>query len=345
MFGTQRHILLISYVALGVLISGGSSATAGSKAFKYEEPVTDPDIHVDIHIPNKAWHGTTLLADNHKPERPRIIEVDMQGRIAWEYVLPRNLRRYTNPGFDVEWLPNNSILFLLPLQGVYEINRDGDTVRSYLDKKVSHDADRLPNGNTLVAFGGSDRMRDAQVKEIDPKGKIVWAWYAKDHFDKSPYKDIHDQGWTHTNAVSRLPNGYTLISPRNFNFLVEVDPQGAVTRTIGEGILHHQHDPEVLPNGNILVANHQGPHRAIEIDPETSRIVWQSAIFERSAAPVRDADRLPNDNTLITGSTKIVEVTTTGETVWQLTLKGVDLKGRRERSGLGFYKAERIVLD
>jgi hypothetical protein len=344
MFGTQRNILSIFCVVLAILISAGSSATAGSKASTYEEPVIDPDIHVDIHIPSKSWHGTTLLADNHKPERPRIIEVDMQGRIIWDYVLPRNLRRYTNPGFDVEWLANNNILFLLPLKGVYEINRDGDTVWSYMDKKVSHDADRLANGNTLVAFGGSDRMSDAQVKEIDPKGKIVWAWYAKDHFDKSPYKDTHDQGWTHTNAVSRLPNGNTLISPRNFNFLVEADPQGVVVRTIGEGILHHQHDPEVLPDGHILVANHRGPHRAIEIDPETRRIVWQSAIVERGAAPVRDADRLPNGNTLITGSTKIIEVTTGGEIVWQFTLKGVHLKGGKERSGLGFYKAERIAL-
>lgn len=343
MFEDKMNTFWISCLVLAVVIFSGCSGTLTNKAFIYKEPITDPDIHVDIYVPNKAYQGTTLLADNHRPERPRIIEVDMGGRIIWEYVLPHNLRQYTNPGFDVEWLSNNNILFLLPLNGAYEINRDGDIVWSYLDKKVSHDADRLPNGNTLVVFGGSDQMSDAQVKEISPGGKIVWVWYAKDHFHKSPYKDIYDEGWTHTNAVSRLPNGNTLISPRNFNFLVEVDSRGSVVRTIGEGILRYQHDPEVLPNGNILIANHREPHRAIEVDPKTSRIIWQSAIFERSAAPLRDANRLPNGNTLITGSTKIVEVTTEGEVVWQLTLRGVNFTNRRDASGLGFYKAERIA--
>ena len=125
--------------------------------------------------------------------------------------------------------------------------------------------------------------------------------------------------------------------------MVEVDSQGSVVRTIGEGIFRYQHDPEILPNGNILVANHHIPHRAIEIDPKTGNIVWQSAGFTRDAAPVRDANRLPNDNTLITGTTKIVEVTTHGEIVWQLSLKGVTLIGI-EGARLGFYKAERISI-
>ena len=304
---------------------------------------SDPDIQVDVYKSDMAWAGTTLLADNHNRGRPRVIEVNMRGEIVWEYLVPQNLKQYTNPGFDVEWLTNNNILFVLPLKGVYEVDRNGNTVWSYRDSKVSHDADRLPNGNTLVVFGGGDQVSDAQVKEISPEGKIVWSWYARDHFYKVPYKDIQDEGWTHTNAVSRLPNGNTLISPRNFNFLVEVDSQGAVVRTIGEGIFEKQHDPEVLPNGNILLVNHSRPHRAIEFDPETGRIVWQSAGFKRDNIPVRDANRLPNGNTLITGTTKIVEITTGGKIVWQLRLKGVAFVGK-EAAGSGFYKAERIGI-
>ncbi len=332
---------LFAIVIAGVIISG-CGGSVRSNAITYKEHQSAPDIHVDIYVPNKVWPGTTLLADNHKFERPRIIEVDMQGRIVWEYALPRHLRRYTNPGFDVEWLPNNNILFVLPLHGVYEINRNGDIVWSYLDKKVSHDADRLPNGNTLVVFGGLDKKDDAQVKEINREGKMVWAWYAKAHFYKLPYKDIFREGWTHTNAVSRLTNGNTLISPRNFNFLIEVDPKGTVVRTVGEGIFSYQHDPELLPNGNILVANHRRPHRAIEIDPRTNEIVWKSFGFERTAAPVRDADRLPNGNTLITGTTKIVEVTKENEIVWQMKLDNVQLDIKKLRN-LGFYKAQRIT--
>jgi hypothetical protein len=186
-------------------------------------------------------------------------------------------------------------------------------------------------------------MSDAQVKEISPKGKIVWAGYAKEHFYTSPYKDIYHEGWTHTNAALRLPSGNTLISLRNFNLVVEVDPRGSIVRTLGEGIFRYQHDPELLPNGNILVANHHKPHRAIEFDPRARKVVWQSAGFERDAASVRDADRLPNGNTLITGSTKIVEVTTGGEIVWQLALKGITFERPEEKRTLGFYKAERVA--
>jgi outer membrane protein assembly factor BamB len=176
------------------------------------------------------------------------------------------------------------------------------------------------------------------VKEINPQGQVVWAWWAKDYFYKPPYKDIYNEGWIHTNAASRLPNGDTLISLRNFHFIVEVDPKGAVLRTIGEGILKYPHDPEVFPNGNILVASHDEPQRALEIDPRTGQIVWQFVVPRQL---VRDADRLPNGNTLITGATVIMEVTPEGKIVWQLRLKDVTLE-KSEAPAKGFYKSERI---
>ncbi len=311
----------------------------------------DPNLQVEIYKPGQVWPGTTLLTDNHDSHNPRIIEVNMRGEIVWEYVVPQELRQYTNPGFDAELLANDNVLFVLPRKGVYEINRDGRVIWSYLTSKISHDADRLPGGNTIFVFGALDRKEDAQVAEVNQRGDIVWTWYARDWFDKAPYSDISNDGWTHTNAVTRLPNGNTLISPRNFNLVVEVDPQGAVVRNIGEGIFVSQHDPEVLSNGNILVANQGRPpagyHRAVEIDPNTGEVVWQSPPFDKSALPVRDADRLPNGNTLITGSTRIAEVTLDGDIVWQLTRKDVAFdvsseQGRRTASGLGFYKAERI---
>ena len=303
----------------------------------------DPNLVVEINQLEKTWAGTTILADNHDLTKPRIIEVNMLGEIVWQYPVPAELREYTNPGFDVEPLPNGNVLFVLPRNGVYEIDRKGNTVWSYVSPKVSHDADRLPNGNTLVVFGAMDQMNDAQVKEVNPQGQVVWAWYARDYFNRSPYKEISNEGWTHTNAASRLPNGNTLISLRNFNFIVEVDPQGAVVRTIGEGILLEQHDPEILPNGNILATSlpRGRPHSAVEIDPKTGRIVWEYLIPDRKNWPVRDANRLPNGNTLITGTTEIVEVTPGGGIVWRLRLQGVSFS-LQEAGGLGFYKADRI---
>jgi hypothetical protein len=299
------------------------------------------DIAVDVYLPDLAWGGTTLLPDNHNPASSRIIEVNMLGEIIWEYPIPSNLKQFTNPGFDVEPLANGNILYVLPGNGVYEIDRSGKTAWSYLTQRISHDADRLPDGNTLFVCGNNDQKSDAQVVEVNAKGEIVWRWYARDYFDKAPYNTIFSEGWSHTNAVSRLANGNTLISPRNFNCLVEIAPDGKVVKTYGEGLFVAQHDPAVLANGNILLANHDRPHRIIEFDPVTSKVVWQTMGFQQNETPVRDANRLPNGNTLITCSNKIIEITPEGKIVWQMSLKGVTFTGN-EAAGLGFYKAERI---
>lgn len=304
--------------------------------------IVDPNLEVHPYDSHRAWTGTTLFADNHDENQPRIIEVNMLGEIIWEYLLPEELKEYRNPGSDVEWLSNDNILFVAPRKGVYEIDRKGNIVWSYLDEEISHDADRLSNGNTIFVCGGHDEMSDAQVKEVNPKGKIVWEWYAKDYFDKEPYKSIEEQGWTHTNAVTRLRNGNTLISPRNFHHLVEVDPQGEVVRIIGKGFFEHQHDPEVLSNGNILTAVHTKPGKVIEFNPETKEIVWEYTEKRRRNSPIRDADRLPNGNTLITGLIKIFEVTPEGKVVWQLSYKGTENWERKDLKEKGFYKAERV---
>jgi hypothetical protein len=143
--------------------------------------------------------------------------------------------------------------------------------------------------------------------------------------------------------VSRLSNGNTLISPRNFDIVVEVDSEGSVVSTYGEGIFSSQHDPEFLPNGNIIAALQWSdkPHKAVEFDVNTGEIVWEYADSNRANRPLRDANRLPNGNTLITGSREIVEVTPEGEIVWRLKLEGVSIEPE-EASALGFYKAQRI---
>ena len=311
----------------------------------------DPAIKVNVFNKEKVWPGTTLLNDNHDEEWPRIIEVNMLGEVVWEYVISRDLwegEPHRSMDRDVELLESGNILLGLPQRGIFEIDRDGDVVWSHLDEKISHDVDRLPNGNTLYNFGGGDTMDDAQVKEVTPEGDIVWSWHAKDHFNREPYKDIDDYGWTHNNAVERLENGNTLLSPRNFGLLIEVDSSGSVVRTMGEGLLHNAHDPEFLPNGNILVANHAKPHSVIEFDPDTGEVVWQFRPTYKGKGmfviPLRDADQLPNGNVLITGYGTIYEVTREGEIVWQLVLKDKEtaLEGWHN---FGFYKAQRISAE
>lgn len=312
----------------------------------------DPGLAVSISDPTRISPGTTILPFILDLEHPKIIEVNRFGEILWEYPIPQNLKQYTQPGMDAELLPNGNILVELPGNGIYEVTRDGNVVWSYLTTKISHDADRLPNGNTIFVFGAGDTKNDPQVVEVNSKGEVVWSWYARTHYDRAPYNTISDGGWTHTNAVQRLDNGNTLISPRNFHFVIEVDPSGAVVRTIGEGILDDPHDPVLLPSGNLLVAtqnsqpaNKSIPQRGVELDATTGQIVWE---FSRplESWPVRDVDRMPNGNTLITGTGDIVEVTPEGTIVWRLYLTRTfpaGREGRKEAASVGFYKSQRVA--
>ncbi|MFA6528668.1 MAG: aryl-sulfate sulfotransferase [Candidatus Gracilibacteria bacterium] len=299
---------------------------------------TDPAFEITVYDSSKAYNGTTIFSDNHDGMNPRIVEVNMLGEVVWEYDVPKDLAKYNNPGFDVEKLENGNILFILPGNGIYEVDQAGETVWSYLDTKISHDIDRLPNGNTLVVFGNRDTPEDAQVKEISPEGEIVWSWQASSCFTAGDYKQ--DQGWTHTNAATRLDNGNTLVSLRNFSFIAEIDTEGNLVRKIGEGVLEAQHDPKMEEDGEILLANHTDPNTVLTLNPDTGEITWEYVIEEASSWPVRGADRLPNGNVLITEADRLVEITVDGEIVWELALKDPIEQG--EGSMKGFFTSQRI---
>jgi hypothetical protein len=331
-------LVAVAFVATLVLNTGRTGTGGGT---------VDSDLQVDIYDENKAYAGTTILADV-RSTKPRIIEVNMLGEIVWEYVLPDNLKDYTSPGMDVELLSDNHVLFVAPLKGVFEVDRSGNIVWSYLNSEVSHDADRLPNGNTLIVFGGRDGKDDAQVKEVNSAGEIVWSWYAKDNFNVPPYDNVSDQGWTHANAVTRLSNGNTLISLRNFNLTVEVNPAGQVVWSYDWSIFGSDtdpHEPEITADNHIVIAlQNDSPYAVVEIDRATGENVW---FYENSSLrTTRDADRLPNGNTLLVTvntavsgqESRIMEVTSAGEVVWQLRLKNSPVG---QNPGW-FYKADRI---
>ena len=313
------------------------------------DEVKQGDIYVDIYDSEKACNGTTLFTDGHDPQNPRIIEVNMLGDIVWEYLLPDDLKQYIQPGFDAELLSNNHVLIVLPGKGVYEIDRSGNIVWKHEDEKISHDADRLPNGNTIYVFGGNDTKQDAQVKEVNSNGDLVWSWYAKDELDTDPYTDISYQGWTHINAVTRLKDGNTLASLRNFSLTVIVNPGGSIEKTYdwsskSGATRPDPHEPEVDESEDTLLIalQNDSPYQGVEINMTSEDIIWT---YSRTGLrTTRDCDRLQNDNTLLVGvlqqedESVIFEVTPDSEIVWQLKLKDVPVG---QNPGW-FYKAQRI---
>ena len=291
---------------------------------------------IEVYKPDKAYTGTTIFGDTSNTNKPLIVEVDMAGKVQWSYKIPSSLARSgrAGMGMDVEWIPkSDNILYTFPFSGVYEVNRNKKTVWSYRGS-ASHDADRLPNGNTLVVWGWGEDSKKPEVYELDPKGNFVWEWHAEEHV-KNLIQHRSNHGFTHTNAAVRLKNGNTLISLRNFFTLVEVDPSGKIVWKL-ENLFKNPHDPEELPSGNILV-NTRGPQVIKEYN-KSGEIVWQNQ--PEDADTIRYNHKLPNGNIIFAERRKIVEITTDGEVVWRLRLNGVSTS--KEDKGRWFYKAERI---
>lgn len=314
----------------------------------------DPNLNVSVYDTEKTFEGTTLLTDGHDTKNLRIIEVDMDGDIVWEYAVPRELINGQAVGFDAEFLENGNVLFVLSGSGVFEVDRDGNIVWSYEDAQVSHDADRLENGNTLVNFGNNDKKSDAQIKEVNPEGKIVWEWFAKNSYAESEYADINtDGGWTHANAVERLNDGNTMVSLRNFYLTAVLDEDGKVVEefdwsTYGKDT--DPHEPEINEEENTLLTclQNDSPYVAVEIDMKSEEVLW--TYTNKNLRTARDCDKLPNGNVLIVavdnGGTRedqsddystAIEVDTQGEIVWRLDL----INFPAQKSPGFFFKAER----
>lgn len=302
---------------------------------------------------DKVFPGTVLFTDVSDPRRPVIVEVDAEGHAVWQYNLAKSLvpkDRTPLPLGDATLLANGNILFTVHSKGIFEIDRSGSIIWKHRDREASHEVDRLPNGNTLYNRGWVRRGEDA-VREVTPEGEVVWSWTGLPAFADKRYEDVSSEGWMHVNACHRMDDGTTLISIRNFHTVVRVDRRGEVVwsyRFRSKGKMNDlstpdgkakgsaNHEPEMLENGNMLVAVRK-PHAVLEIDPGTGAPVWIWKHPE-GLVTIRDCNRLPNGNTLITGADKIVEVTSEGEIVWEI-------RAPKTRQDKPFHRAIKIGED
>lgn len=320
------------------------------------QPKMEPEAgtyYVDIYDSAQTCQGTTLFTDGHDVDNMRVVEVDMDGSIVWEFTVPPNWVKGNLVGFDVELLGNGNILIVLSKSGLYEIDRSGNAVWQHLDPDCSHDADRLSNGNTIYVFGDYDIKGDMCVKEVDTQGNLVWSWKPLDHYNSLPYNEVDYQGWVHNNAVTRLENGNTMISPRNFDMTIIVDSLGKPVWEYQWQDLYtnattfpafYPHEPEINPDGTLIVClQNESPYEVVEINQNTGMPVWE--YHRDNFRTCRDADRLPNGNVLVVGvmtdtnESVIFEVTPGKEIVWQLRLYQIPVNKRPGH----FFKAQRII--
>jgi outer membrane protein assembly factor BamB len=232
----------------------------------------------------------------------RIWECGPDGKQRWEL---------TNLGgpVDVQVLPGGRLLIPEYYNSrVTERDRDGKIL--WESPKLNSNtvgAQRLPNGNTLIAtmvdvveFGRANQ----KVAEFPRPGSTVY-------------------------QATRHRNGHTFILAGNS--LIEYDTDKKQVRIVNVGSLSGWGGFEILPNGNYLIAYYGQNSKYAEIDKD-GKTIWEHST---SASPTRldptRVQRLRNGNTLVAGGNMmwVVEYDRDKKEVWKVATKGRPFGVRR----------------
>ena len=204
-----------------------------------------------------------------------------------------------------------------------------------------HDADRIGPHRWLVADIAHDRVFIVNTTT----GVETWSWHAQEAYNVTG-GGIFPGDWTHVNDVEMLPDGRIMVSLRNQDSVVFIHPEKGYQEnwTIGAdeklSVLYEQHNPDYIPESN-------GGPAVVIADSENNRIVEYQRTNGSDASGAssnaaangwtrtwqwndselrwpRDADRLPNGNTLITDTNggRVIEVNERGEVVWEVHIEG-----------------------
>jgi len=165
-----------------------------------------------------------------------------------------------------EVLPNGNILVAGwddDVPGfVKEFSPSGEVVWQMTNLKWPWKAQRLENGNTLIADAGTNR-----VYEVNGEKQEVWAIENLGPEENELFDGLGPV------YVQRISNGNTLVSVRATNQILEFDASGAVVWEVGSELVSAPYSAVRLESGNTLIAD-TGNSRVIEIDVN-KKIVWR----------------------------------------------------------------------
>ena len=241
--------------------------------------------------------------------------------------------------------------------GLVKMDKDSRPIWKYL-QHVHHDLDVGSDGRIYVL---THEIRSTEIRYwrhlvppriddfvvvLSPDGEELQKISVVDAFIASPFARMVNQvawytegDYFHTNSIDLLePAAASALMPgARQPVLLSMRELGAIgildlaDERFGwalRGAWVGQHDPDLLPNGNVLLFDNYGHYgaggisRVIEFDPRSLGIVWQYAGDDEHPfySGVRSAQqRLANGNTLITESEggRLFEVTPDGDIVWE----------------------------
>ncbi len=161
----------------------------------------------EIGTVQRLENGNTLITE--LGPKPRLLEVDAQGKIALEFPLQPETNNAHMQTRMARKLPSGNYLapHLLAFK-VKEYTPKGEVVKEFatdLEELGGRAAEnwpftaiRLDNGNTLISLTHGNK-----IIEVDPDGKIVW---------KVTNDDLPDAPFADPCGAQRLANGNTVIA-------------------------------------------------------------------------------------------------------------------------------------
>lgn len=242
--------------------------------------------------------------------------------------------------------------------GVVKLDRNSEVIWSYLGH-AHHDIDVGPDGRIYVLthefvaepLKGYDNLASPRLDDflvvLSPEGDELEKFSLIHAVADSDFRQmIHTVSSyavgdpLHANTVDVITEeqaarfafgepGQVLLSFRELTAVAVLDPETSQISWATRSYWLGQHDPDILPDGNILLFDNYGNYdraerrsRVIEFDPRTSEIVWEYSGSQSNPldSQIRSSQqRLAGGNTLITESNggRILEVSPEGEIVWE----------------------------
>ncbi|WP_459194746.1 aryl-sulfate sulfotransferase [Halosimplex sp. J119] len=237
--------------------------------------------------------------------------------------------------YDVDLLSNGNILQSTTqsrhtlIEEVDPATGEHVSERHFRDTLDTHDVD-LINGDELLMNDMSQNGGDRVFVYNLTREEVVWEYNFSDYPEHYPESGGGEYGgdWTHNNDVERIDDGVFMVSVRNFDKVVAINRSTKdVEWTLGEDdnatILDEQHNPDYIESEDgtptVVVADSLND-RVVEYQREGGRWNLTWSLRGGGLDEPRDADRLPNGNTLIADrrAHRIVEVTPEGDVVWEM---------------------------
>jgi hypothetical protein len=306
--------------------------------------------------------GLNLVVSGHAPEA---LLVSNDGRLLHRWTIPcRRAFPGVPPGDQPRFLyfrrarllPNGDLLAIFEGTGIVRLRADSSLVWAW-PGHAHHDLDVRPDGRIITL------ARDVRlVPRIDPVNPIlvesvvelspdgvemrrvpllealeategveaadarVKAVLAETRGDVLHANTARLVGQACGGPLAPAQAGDVLISLRSLGLVGVLDFEAGRLRWLRTGDWYGQHQPQLLPDGHVLLFDNggggAGRSRALEFNPETDELTWQwsgTAEDPLWSATCGSVQRLPSGDTLIVESDggRALTVAPDGHVVWR----------------------------